>query len=329
MTQRRRIGLLQLAGLCFLWNMGLAARGPDCPPPPSAGQRRALEDYVQKRYKLPKTIVLTLQKDSLVGDTCYRELNFQGVSHVRTWDLTLYASPDFRFLSGELFDTQRDPVEEERLNSEALMAGLTRGGTAARGPAKAAVTIVEFSDFQCPYCRKFAGILNEVLSSGSDDVRAVFHHLPLAMHPWARQAAETAACAQLQSGAAFWALHDQIFQNQGAITAENAKEKLDELAKGTKGLDATAFQQCMDNGMSVGLVLKDMNLAEVNHVNGTPTLFINGHRLEGVENAAKLRELIAESRKESASNASVPESDSAQTARKAASGAALGVTHLE
>ena len=136
-------------------------------------------------------------------------------------------------------------------------------------------------------------------------MRVVFHHLPLSMHPWARVAAETAGCAQLQSNEAFWSFHDLIFHNQKTITADNAREKLSELAKAARGIDAAAFQKCIDNGMSVGLVLKDMNLAENSHVSGTPTLFINGHRLQSVESAEKLRELIAEARKEARTPSSV------------------------
>ena len=69
------------------------------------------------------------------------------------------------------------------------MKGMLQGPIATRGSVDAAVTIVEFSDFQCPFCRKFASILDEVLSSDGKDVRVVFHHMPLGMHPWARMAA--------------------------------------------------------------------------------------------------------------------------------------------
>jgi protein-disulfide isomerase len=118
------------------------------------------------------------------------------------------------------------------------------------------------------------------------------------MHDWARVAAEGAACAQLQSPRAFWQIHDRIFRNQPGINADNVKEKLGEFAKDVKEIDIDAFQQCIRNSMSLGLVLRDLNLGEANQVTGTPTLFINGHRLQGVENAARLRQLIAEARTE-------------------------------
>ena len=184
------------------------------------------------------------------------------------------------------------------------MEGLVQGSIAVRGPANAPVTIVEFSDFQCPLCRSFALILDEALSKDADDVRVVFHHLPLIIHPWARMAAEAAGCAQIQGNEAFWSLHDRIFQDQAAITKENAKEKLAELARNSKGVDAAAIDKCLANGMSVGLVLKDLNVAETYQINATPTVFINGHRIQGVENAAKPREMIAEARKEATESSS-------------------------
>jgi protein-disulfide isomerase len=79
------------------------------------------------------------------------------------------------------------------------MAGLVPNTGSSKGSDAAPVTIVEFSDFECPYCRKFADVMREVLPEEKDRVRIVFHHFPLPMHPWARLAAEGAACAQLQS----------------------------------------------------------------------------------------------------------------------------------
>jgi predicted DsbA family dithiol-disulfide isomerase len=294
--------LIGLCGLLLGSGLRLEAQTPACPQEFTEKQKSTLTEYVRKKYKITDKIALSLKRNTTIRDTCFREITFEGKSAFKTWELTLYASPDARFLSSELFDTSLDPVAEQRAKDEALMKGMLQGPIATRGPADAPVTIVEFSDFQCPFCRKFASILDEVLTSEGKDVRVVFHHMPLGMHPWARMAAEAAGCAQLQSSEAFWSLQDRIFENQGAITAENAKKKLGELALSSKAVDAAAFQKCVDAGMSVGLVLKDMDLAASLQVSGTPTVFINGHRVGGVESAAKLREMIAEARKEAAAH---------------------------
>lgn len=282
------------AGLVLLF-LGAQTRAgaPACGAPLPNDKRQAVLDYVRKRYKLPDPVGLVFKGENFVKDTCYRELVLQGKSPVRTWELTLYMSPDERFLTGELFDTLSDPVEEERRKNEAIMNGLTLGNVPTIGLAGAPVTIVEFSDFQCPFCRAFARMLREVLAENKDRMRVVFHHLPLGGHAWARSAAEGAACAQLQSSGAFWSLHDLLFENQGDITQDNIKQKLVEYAKAAKDLDIKAFQSCLDNEMSLGLVFRDMDLASANEVTGTPTLFINGQRAQGVKDAAQLRELVA------------------------------------
>ncbi len=283
--------------LTFVVGLCSALAGQDCPAL-SSSKKTALVEYVRKEYKLGDSVTIKLAREEVVKGTCYRELTFEGRSAVKAWQLTMYLSPDGRFLTSELFDTTLDPREEERTKLQALMAGLSENKGASLGPDHAPVTIVEFSDFQCPYCRKFANIMAEVLPTEADRVRVVFHHMPLSMHPWARAAAEGVACAQLQNSKAFWAMHDRLFQEQSEITAENIKAKLAQIAKTISDLDPTSFQTCLDNQMSLGLVLRDMNLASSHDVSGTPTLFINGHRLQGIKDAAQLRELIAAAIKE-------------------------------
>lgn len=265
----------------------------------SADKASALVNYVRKEYKLNDSVDLQLLKQAPSGSTCYRELTFEGKTRVKTWQVTLYLSPDERFLTSELFDTTIDPQETARRKAEALMADLSENRGSSKGSGTAPVTIVEFSDFECPYCKKFTDILAQIWPEEKDEVRVVFHHMPLSIHRWARVAAEGAACAQLQSADAFWSMHDQIFQHQQEITADNVKQKLSEYAQNAKSLDTKSFQNCLENEMSLGLVFRDMNLGSANKVEATPTLFINGHHVPGVRDASELRQLIAEAREES------------------------------
>ncbi len=268
-------------------------------PALSADKSAALVNYLRKEYKLSDSVDLKVLKDEPFGNTGYHELTFQGKTRVRTWQVTLYLSPDERFLTSELFDTTVDPQEAARRKAEALMAGLSENRGSSKGPDGADVTIVEFSDFECPYCKKFTDTLAQVWPKEKQQLRVVFHHMPLSIHPWARLAAEGAACAQLQNADAFWSMHDQIFDHQQEITADNIKQKLSEYAQNTKSLDRQSFQHCLNNEMSLGLVFRDMNLASTNSVEGTPTLFINGHRVSGVQDAKELMELISQAKRES------------------------------
>ncbi|MGH9622305.1 MAG: thioredoxin domain-containing protein [Bryobacteraceae bacterium] len=216
----------------------------------SASKKDSLAQYILKRYKLQGSTSVKVIGETLDPRTCYRKVKFEGKNAFRTWDLTLYLSPDQRFLSPNVFDTTLDPAVEERRKEQTLMSDLEQNKGASRGPASAPVTIVEFADFECPYCRKLADVMKHVLLEEKDNVRLVFHHNPLRMHPWARTAAEGAACAQLQNSEAFWSMYGQLFDNQAAITPDNIHQKLLEFAKGAKSLNVEQFQSCLDNQMS-------------------------------------------------------------------------------
>jgi protein-disulfide isomerase len=287
--------------------------GPTCPAL-SDSQKDSLAAYVHSRYKMSQTVSLNLSREEPVADTCSRKLIFEGKSGVRTWQLVLYLSSDLRFLTHKLYDTTIDPIKEEQLNAEKLAAAFTVGTVPTFGPKDAPVTIVEFSDFQCPYCRRFEQIQKEVLAKDSGQIRIVFHYLPLSMHEWARPAALGAACAMLQNQEAFWELHDMLFENQASITSENISSKLLKYAALVKTIDKGTFRNCLENEMSLGLVLRDINLAASNQITGTPTLFINGRRVQGVKNTAELSSLIEEATA-STSRALAPNSNAISSVR--------------
>jgi len=153
----------------------------------------------------------------------------------------------------------------------ALAASIANGG-ASFGPADAKVTVVEFSDFQCPYCSRAATVVDQVKEKYGTRVRFVFRQFPLPMHENARGAAEAALAANAQGK--FWQFHDKAFQNQSKLT----REGLEGIAK-EAGLDLAAFKKALDSKTFAADVDSDMKLGESVAVNGTPTMFINGARV--------------------------------------------------
>jgi protein-disulfide isomerase len=152
----------------------------------------------------------------------------------------------------------------------------------ALGPKTPVISIVEFSDLQCPHCKAAQPIV-EKLAADFPQVRIVFQQFPLpaSLHPWAMEAAEYTDCAARVNPAAFWKYLDAIFENQGSIALATADDKLKELATAA-GLDAEKIASCAAAAGTEARVKKSMALGQSLDVNQTPTLFINGRRLLGV-----------------------------------------------
>ena len=145
----------------------------------------------------------------------------------------------------------------------------------ARGPADAPITIIEFSDYQCPFCRRAEPTVQQVLAEYEGKVRFVFRHFPLdRIHPQARGASEAAACAAEQGK--FWEYHAELFVE--GVQLDRAG--LDAVAAKT-GLDPAAFKDCVDTRKTQALVEADLKAGEAAGVSGTPAFFINGIPLRG------------------------------------------------
>jgi protein-disulfide isomerase len=229
----------------------------------------------------------------LVAGTCYRELRFESQAPEAAFSLALYASPDGRFLTTDLMDTYSDPSAEQRKRERELASKLSEGARLYTGPKEAPVTIVMFSDLECPFCKRAAVLLkNELQGSAGKNVELVLRHFPLPSHAWARTAAEAATCASFQSRDAFWKMHDLILENQTSLDANNVGAEAEKLAGTIPGLDMAAYRACVKDGMSAGLVSKDMALGMASQVRATPTIFVNGRRMTLPRNQEELHAAI-------------------------------------
>lgn len=264
--------------------------GQNCKAPAPEKQAE-LAAYMVKRNHLNSASQLILMESAPANDACYWRLRYRDSSTKA--DTTVYLAPDGKYLVPDLYDLSLDPLAEERAAAEKRMKALLAGGPPSRGPANATVTIVEFADFQCPYCKRMADVLeNGFTADERKNIRIVFRNYPLPMHPWAKDAAEVAGCAALQSDDAFWKVHDYFFQNQATLTVANAKANGTGFALASAGVDQAQFQTCLDKKLAVGGVAQDTDLGNANGVHATPTLFINGTKYEGAKDAAALRAIL-------------------------------------
>jgi len=155
----------------------------------------------------------------------------------------------------------------------------------ARGPSNAPVTIVEFSDFQCPYCGREVPVIERLMKEYDGKIRLVFRHYPLDFHPFAQKAAEAAACAQEQGK--FWELHDKMFGNQSKLGVDDLKG----YAKAV-GLDVAKFDKCLDSGEKKPLVEEDVKAGGEAGVSGTPAFFINGVFINGAQPYEHMKQAV-------------------------------------
>ena len=158
-------------------------------------------------------------------------------------------------------------------------------GAPVRGNPNAKIAIVEFSDFQCPFCGRVTPTLRQVESEYGDDVRIVFKHLPLSIHPKAPAAHAASYAAQKQGK--FWEMHDKIFENQRDLAEETFVRYAGEL-----GLDVEQFKKDAASKEAKDAVQKDVAEASKLGVSGTPGFFINGRFLSGAQPFPAFKSLI-------------------------------------
>ena len=214
------------------------------------------------------------------------EVNVQISSPQGQGTQTFFVSADGKHaVVGEIIPFGKHPFESAKLELQKKATG------PARGPANAPVNVVEFSDLQCPHCKE-ANPTIERLVKDDPDVHFVFQNFPLPMHNWAQKAAAYADCTAKFSNDAFWKFIASVYEAQAEITAENADQKLTELADkaGVKGPDVAA---CSTQNDTQARVEASISLGKSLDVNSTPTLFING-RPVGVNanNYDVLRQLV-------------------------------------
>lgn len=198
--------------------------------------------------------------------------------------LDLESQARMRIYREALAKLKGSSVIDLRLEEPALPTLNTGGSTPSIGAKEAAVTITEFSDFQCPYCKESQSAIKQVLERYSNNVRLIFRHLPLDIHPHAFSSAQAAFCAGEQG--LFWQYHDALFASPSL-----APEALDKLASELR-LDIPKFKSCFNSEASRVAVLRDVQEAKRLGISGAPTFIINGKLLRGAPSFEALKTIV-------------------------------------
>ena len=272
---------------CAAQNAPAPAR-TSAPAEPQADQSRLLktsEAFVRELFAWGPDVKVKLGPLSPSAATEFYVVPIEVTLNEQSQSGEVYVSKDGKsLLRGELYDMSVDPFASNR-------AKISVQGSPSKGPTNARVTLVEFSDFECPHCRQLYSAL-KAIEPRYPQIRIVYKDFPLPQaHPWALTAAIGGRCAFEQSPAVFWKVHNAIFENQDLISPENVWEKIVGYAT-EAGLNADAFKACLASPDAQKAVEASHAEGVALGINSTPTVYVNGRPLIGGD-AATLEQYIA------------------------------------
>ena len=292
----------KIAVVCaFVFALGAAgaARAQDAPglsPSVAApvetdpAKDAALKTYLQKHFKIPSAELIKLGPaiKTPIDGLFARQLQVGNEAGQTVSTTIFFDKSETKAIIGQYLDTSMEPWGRVNMGSVNLDDHPTQG------PADAPVTIVEFADFECPFCaHAFSVIETLVNTTYKGKVKVIFKAYPLNVHPWAMKAAEAAECARLQNPAAFWDFARYFYTNQGSINAKNIEDNVDKLARAQK-LDAPSLKACMDSAQTAARIKQDQTDGNTIHVSSTPTFFVNGIPVVGLPDG-KIMDFVIDS----------------------------------
>lgn len=266
--------------------LGLAALAQA--PRKSALDKATLEAYVRHLFVMDSRIRIEVSDPRPSELPGFVEETVHASAGNQAQDFVFLISKDgSKILQGSVFDVNNNPFKKD-------LDKLKTEGAPSFGTQGAPVVLVEFSDFECPYCKQEATMLRANLPvSYSKQVHFYFKEFPLdSLHPWARAGAIAGRCVYRQNNDFFWQFHDWIFAHQDEISAENLKSKVMEWAALQKGLDAQQLGQCIDTRATEADVNRSVAEGKALGIDQTPTLFVNGRRIAGSFDWPNLRAII-------------------------------------
>ena len=252
-----------------------------------AADKAKIEAYIRQVELLPAQMTIRVGDPKPSAYAGFQDLPIEVDTPNGVYALHYFLSADGKFIvKGNMFDMTKPPFENER-------KGIKTAGQPNFGTPGAPLTIVVFSDFQCPNCREEAKIIHDnVQKSFGKDVWVFFKDFPMEkLHPWAKPAAIAGRCAFNLQPAAFWDYHNWIFEHQAEITPDNLKSKVLGWAE-TKNLDAAKLGACIDTKATEKEVDRQIAEGRALGISGTPTIFINGRQMTGAIPWQTLEQII-------------------------------------
>jgi protein-disulfide isomerase len=281
----RSLAVIAFAVSLIAASISVAQQPASAPAPvtPSQAQKN-IENFLRHYYALGPEIKISVGAPKEFATSGILEAPIDVKTPEGDEKIKMYITKDGRYLfRGEINDLSSDPLADN-------VKKIQMTDSPVLGNPSAPITIVEYSDFECPVCRNLHDAVRNLLPNYAQ-VKVIFKDYPIeAIHPWARTAALAGRCAYQQDPKAFWKMYDSIYDGQDLISASNAYDKfIDYASKG--GLNQEVFKACMGSpeaAQAIDASIANGNLLEVH---STPTLFVNGRRLVGAD-ARVLRQYL-------------------------------------
>ena len=243
--------------------------------------------YIRKAFNVPNNVTITVTENAGSKDLpgAYPiMIAFKGDRVNQTQEA--WITNENKLIVGRAFDLTIDPYKKNQDKVNLANVPVT-------GSPDAKITIVEYSDFQCPYCSSAHVTVKNLLSQYPGKVKVAYKHLPLQMHNWARQAAEASVCIHKQNPEAFWKFSDYLFTNQKAIKLETFDAKLQEFSA-QNGVKPEELKQCMADPATKQKVQADEQEAESLGLTSTPSFLVNGRTVVGAIPLDQFKQIIDE-----------------------------------
>jgi protein-disulfide isomerase len=257
-----------------------------------ASDKPAIEAYIRHLLVWPAQVEVTMGEPRPSAQPGLFAVKVRGTLGDRVQEETFYVSADSRtIVRGAVYAIGQNPFQAD-------IDLLKTENQPFLGTPGAPVSVIEFADFQCPYCKQESRVVRtQLMAAFPDDVKLVYMDFPLeSIHPFALGAAVLGRCIYTQNNASFWAYHDWIFEHQSEIKPDNLRDKVLEYAGTDKNLDVAKLTACAVAPEPRADIKRTIAIGDALHLNATPTLFINGRRMVGTVALEDLKAVVEEER---------------------------------
>jgi len=281
----QKLYLLLLFVLTF--QLTACAQEQQAEPVKSSMTNEQIASYIRKAFNVPANVTITVQENAESKDipgTYPILVVFKGGRVDQKQEA--WITKENKLIVGRTFDMNVDPYKKNQDK-------INLANVPTTGAADAKVTIVEYSDFQCPYCSSAHVTVKDLLKQYEGKVKVAYKHLPLAMHNWAKDAAEASVCVHKQNPETFWKLSDYFFTNQKVITKETFDAKLQEFST-QNGINSEELKKCMADPATKQKVDADTAEAGSLGLSSTPSFIVNGRTVIGAVPVDQFKQVIDE-----------------------------------